>query len=175
MKTGIFIIAFIAVTIGLGGSAFAADPTPEPTITAEPTTELTVQPTAEPTIEPTVEPTSEPTPEPTAAEVLNPCHPAYTGCLPITDDLNCGDLTYQVQIVVPGEDPYELDGTPSDGIGCNHLPPSLAATTTTTVTQALPVTGSSITPILVAGSVMLVIGVALITAVSRRRRDDYGA
>ena len=94
---------------------------PAPT-TAPPTT---APPTAPPT---TAQPP--PTPAPTAAApVVKPqplipqssgCHPAYDPCLPITGDLNCGDLSTSqkpVRVKDPTNDPYELDRE-HDGTGC---------------------------------------------------------
>ena len=47
------------------------------------------------------------------------CHPSYTPCLPIVDDLDCADVralgVAPVRIV--GSDPYRLDGD-DDGFGC---------------------------------------------------------
>jgi hypothetical protein len=38
------------------------------------------------------------------------CHPAYGGCLPIVEDLDCPEIDdLQVQLVDPQEDPYGLD------------------------------------------------------------------
>lgn len=50
------------------------------------------------------------------------CHPAYSPCLPNLpgNALNCGDLSRDqkpVTVLVPGEDPYRLDGD-GDGRGC---------------------------------------------------------
>ncbi len=49
------------------------------------------------------------------------CHPAYSGCVPnLVGDLNCPDLDAvlkPVRVLVPGVDPYGLDGD-SDGVGC---------------------------------------------------------
>ncbi|MBK6668218.1 MAG: excalibur calcium-binding domain-containing protein [Actinobacteria bacterium] len=48
------------------------------------------------------------------------CHPAYDPCLPITGDLNCGDLSTSqkpVRVKDPTNDPYELDRE-HDGTGC---------------------------------------------------------
>ena len=45
------------------------------------------------------------------------CHPAYEPCLPIVDDLNCGDVDGPITVKNPGVDPYRLDRD-SDGTGC---------------------------------------------------------
>ena len=60
-----------------------------------------------------------PTPTPTASPTPSPggdCHPNYSPCLPIVDDLDCGDIDGPVT-VIGGADPYRLDGD-GDGIGC---------------------------------------------------------
>jgi hypothetical protein len=44
------------------------------------------------------------------------CSPNYSGCLPITDDLNCTEVTGTVQVL--GRDIYRLDGD-GDGYACN--------------------------------------------------------
>lgn len=48
------------------------------------------------------------------------CSPHYEPCLPVTDDLNCSDLEFQVRVV--GDDPYNLDRD-GNGLGCESLPP----------------------------------------------------
>ncbi|MXZ29986.1 MAG: DUF1524 domain-containing protein [Acidimicrobiia bacterium] len=58
----------------------------------------------------------------TAVATPTGCHPAYSPCLPNLpgNALNCGDLTRDqkpVTVLVPGEDPYRLDGD-GDGRGC---------------------------------------------------------
>lgn len=46
------------------------------------------------------------------------CHEAYSfPCLPITNDLDCGDIGQRVTVRNPPIDPYELDSD-NDGIGC---------------------------------------------------------
>ena len=60
---------------------------------------------------PTPTPTSSPTPSPGGD-----CHPNYSPCLPIVDDLDCGDIDGPVT-VIGGADPYRLDGD-GDGVGC---------------------------------------------------------
>ena len=45
------------------------------------------------------------------------CHPNYSPCLPIVDDLDCGEIPER-NIRVIGADPYRLDGSDNDGIGC---------------------------------------------------------
>lgn len=52
------------------------------------------------------------------------CHPAYGGCLPIVDDLNCEDINdRQVRVRDPENDPYGLDGstTVGNGITCDGI------------------------------------------------------
>ena len=60
-----------------------------------------------------------PTPTPSASPTPSPggdCHPNYSPCLPIVDDLDCGDIDGPVT-VIGGADPYRLDAD-GDGIGC---------------------------------------------------------
>ena len=47
------------------------------------------------------------------------CHPSYTPCLPVTDDLDCADVRALgvAPVRVTGSDPYRLDGD-GDGFGC---------------------------------------------------------
>lgn len=47
------------------------------------------------------------------------CHPSYTPCLPIVDDLDCADVRALgvAPVRVVGSDPYRLDGD-NDGFGC---------------------------------------------------------
>ena len=47
------------------------------------------------------------------------CHPSYTPCLPVTDDLDCADVRALgvAPVRVSGSDPYRLDGD-EDGFGC---------------------------------------------------------
>jgi hypothetical protein len=46
------------------------------------------------------------------------CEPGYQPCLPIADDLDCGDLnSSQRPVHVTGDDPYRLDAD-GDGLGC---------------------------------------------------------
>lgn len=47
------------------------------------------------------------------------CEPGYTPCLPVTSDLDCGDISDSLKpIHVTGSDPYRLDGD-GDGLGCD--------------------------------------------------------
>lgn len=48
------------------------------------------------------------------------CHPSYVPCLPVTGDLDCGEIGHKVR-VVRGTDPYRLDSD-SDGLGCESFP-----------------------------------------------------
>jgi hypothetical protein len=46
------------------------------------------------------------------------CEPGYTPCLPITGDLDCGEISDALKpIHVTGSDPYRLDSD-GDGLGC---------------------------------------------------------
>jgi endonuclease YncB( thermonuclease family) len=46
------------------------------------------------------------------------CEPGYTPCLPITSDLDCGDISDSLKpIHVSASDPYRLDAD-GDGLGC---------------------------------------------------------
>jgi endonuclease YncB( thermonuclease family) len=46
------------------------------------------------------------------------CEPGYAPCLPITSDLDCGQIPDSLKpIHVTGSDPYRLDGD-GDGLGC---------------------------------------------------------
>lgn len=47
------------------------------------------------------------------------CHPAYTPCLPVVDDLDCPDVVALglAPVTVVGEDVYGLDAD-GDGVGC---------------------------------------------------------
>ena len=46
------------------------------------------------------------------------CEPGYRPCLPVVEDLNCGDLdSSQRPVHVTGADPYRLDAD-GDGLGC---------------------------------------------------------
>lgn len=50
------------------------------------------------------------------------CDPHYTPCVKKTGhDIDCKDIGYQVHVVTPGEDPYDLDRD-TDGIGCDTYP-----------------------------------------------------
>jgi len=51
--------------------------------------------------------------------VAEECSANYEPCLPVTDDLNCSDLEYQVRVV--GADEYNLDRD-GNGIGCESYP-----------------------------------------------------
>jgi hypothetical protein len=47
--------------------------------------------------------------------ITGECHPDYEPCLPVKDDLNCGDV--QMVVTVRSEDPYGLDRD-GDGVAC---------------------------------------------------------
>ena len=64
------------------------------------------------------------TPEPPAAEG---CHPDYRTCIPVrgdgsgrgaANDLDCGEIGQPVHLRQFGRDPYRLDGSDQDGVGC---------------------------------------------------------
>jgi hypothetical protein len=58
-----------------------------------------------------------PKPKPTPA-VAGSCEPGYSPCLPVTSDLDCGDIPDSKKpIHVTGSDPYRLDSD-GDGLGC---------------------------------------------------------
>ena len=66
------------------------------------------------------QPISKPKPKPADASApAGSCEPGYSPCLPVTDDLDCGDLCpSQTPVTVTGDDPYGLDAD-GDGTGCN--------------------------------------------------------
>ncbi len=84
---------------------WAPDATFEPPATPEPTPRATPRPTPRPTPKPTKKPSS--------------CHPSYTPCLPIVDDLDCPDVRAmgKAPVHVIGPDDYRLDSD-HDGLGC---------------------------------------------------------
>jgi hypothetical protein len=46
------------------------------------------------------------------------CHPAYGGCLPIVEDLDCPEINnQQVEVFDPSNDPYGLDVARGAGNG----------------------------------------------------------
>ena len=49
------------------------------------------------------------------------CHPAYSPCIPVRNDMNCSSVGHKVRVLFPGGDPYALDGD-SDGVGCQSYP-----------------------------------------------------
>jgi hypothetical protein len=59
-------------------------------------------------------------PRPTRlAPMSDSCEPGYSPCLPVTGDLDCGDLSSaQTPVRVTGSDPYRLDAD-GDGYGCD--------------------------------------------------------
>jgi micrococcal nuclease len=63
-------------------------------------------------------PTPKPTQKPTGGGGSN-CHPSYSPCLPIVDDLDCKDVRAmgKAPVQVKGPDEYRLDAD-NDGIGC---------------------------------------------------------
>jgi micrococcal nuclease len=56
---------------------------------------------------------------PSPPSAAGTCHPSYTPCLPIADDLDCADVRALgvAPVRVAGSDPYRLDGD-GDGLGC---------------------------------------------------------
>lgn len=67
-------------------------------------------------------PTAEsvPTPKTLVGGGGSKCHPSYSPCLPIVDDLDCPDVRAmgKAPVKVKGPDDYRLDGD-GDGIGCD--------------------------------------------------------
>jgi len=63
-------------------------------------------------------PTPAPTKKPSGGGGLS-CHPSYSPCLPIVDDLDCADVRAmgKAPVQVKGPDDYRLDAD-HDGIGC---------------------------------------------------------
>ena len=55
----------------------------------------------------------------TESTLTEECSANYEPCLPVTDDLNCSDVEYQVRVV--GADEYNLDRD-GNGIGCESNP-----------------------------------------------------
>ena len=89
-------------------------PTTEiPPTTVRPSTTTTAAPARPPTT-PTTQAFVAPAPEPVVTADSG-CHPSYDPCLPITGDLDCGDIGRPVQ--VHGRDDYRLDAD-GDGRGC---------------------------------------------------------
>jgi micrococcal nuclease len=78
-------------------------------------------PGASPTAVATKAPTPKPTPRPTPKPTKKPsaCHPSYSPCLPIVDDLDCADVRAlgKAPVEVHGPDDYRLDRD-GDGLGC---------------------------------------------------------
>jgi hypothetical protein len=46
------------------------------------------------------------------------CHPAYVECLAVVGDLDCAQIGHLVHLRSIGNDPYRLDGSDNDGLGC---------------------------------------------------------
>jgi hypothetical protein len=124
------------------------------------------------------------------------CDPNYDGqCVPIRDSVNCSDLA-GFDVVIIGEDIHGLDAD-NDGIGCESPTAQVAGTTATrgsggatgsggsTVSGGstgsggadLALTGSTTTPLLLAGLLLLIAGLALVTAAAStglgRRRAGF--
>ena len=49
------------------------------------------------------------------------CHPAYVECLPVVADLDCPQIGHLVHLRSIGNDPYRLDGSDNDGLGCESF------------------------------------------------------
>ena len=58
---------------------------------------------------------------PTTHPPANNCHPAYVECLPIVADLDCPQIGHLVHLRAIGNDPYRLDGSDNDGLGCESF------------------------------------------------------
>ena len=76
---------------------------------------------------PAAEPEEPPAPQPIVGGGGGDCHPDYRNCIPVkgdgsgrgaANDLDCGDLSETVYLRQVGRDPYRLDGSDQDGIGC---------------------------------------------------------
>lgn len=158
------------------------------TSTAPPTTSTT--PTSTTALPSTSAPTTSSVP---AGSV---CDPNYRGqCVPIADSVDCTDLAgFGVEVV--GEDIHGLDGD-DDGIGCEAPPAQVAEIATSRGSGGstgsgvstssggstgsggadLALTGSTTTPLLVGGLLLLVAGLALVTVAAtpglRRRPTGY--
>ncbi|MDP3714599.1 MAG: thermonuclease family protein [Mycobacteriales bacterium] len=61
------------------------------------------------------------------AQPASDCHPDYATCIPVkgdgsgsgeANDLDCGDIRQLVRLRQIGVDPYRLDGSDDDGLGC---------------------------------------------------------
>ncbi len=57
----------------------------------------------------------------TSSDPVDECHPSYSPCLPLVDDLNCADVVAlgAAPVTVLGPDDYGLDAD-HDGIGCEQ-------------------------------------------------------
>jgi hypothetical protein len=124
-------VGVVLLAIGIGTGDGGEDPTAE--VSAKTSTTLP-DPTPVPEVPVAATPTRAPSvaaervaPTTTRARAAAPptttraaapagCSPNYSGCLPITDDLNCADITGTVQVL--GRDVYRLDGD-GDGYACN--------------------------------------------------------
>src|SRR6185436_19567612 len=65
-------------------------------------------------------PVAAPVPAPTPPTPAGTnCHPSYSPCLPIVDDLDCADIRAMgvAPVRVLSSDPYRLDAD-NDGLGC---------------------------------------------------------
>jgi endonuclease YncB( thermonuclease family) len=62
---------------------------------------------------------AQPKPVAPAAPPSGDCHPSYSPCLPVAEDLDCADVRAlgKAPVRVLGSDPYRLDGD-RDGFGC---------------------------------------------------------
>jgi hypothetical protein len=94
----------------------AATPTLAPTTTGRAATPPRAPSVAAERAAPTTTRARAATPTTTRPAAPAGCSPNYSGCLPITDDLNCTEVTGTVQVL--GRDIYRLDGD-GDGYACN--------------------------------------------------------
>jgi hypothetical protein len=100
-----------STTVELLTTTTVAAPT---TTTAAPVTTTTTAPPPTTTTAPLPPPPT--TVAASRAAPATSCHPSYDPCLPITGDLDCGDIGQTVHVI--GPDDYRLDGD-GDGFGCD--------------------------------------------------------
>lgn len=92
----------------------------QPSVSASPSLSPSPVPTLSPTPTAVKVPTTQaprpPKPSKSSKPPERECHPSYSACLPITTDLDCGEIS-QRNFRVLGSDPYRLDAD-NDGIAC---------------------------------------------------------
>lgn len=98
-----------------------AEPAPAPAVAPAPRTANRVSnaPAAPRTTTP--KPAKPPTPKPTTTKPTPPksnCHPSYTPCLPVRNDMNCPEVGRRVKVI--GPDVYGLDRGGEPGVGCEN-------------------------------------------------------